>query len=278
MKIKGFDENLRCRGVQFEVGKTYDTGAKDDELSLCSSTVYHYCDSLQKVHQNYSAQPDSNNRFCEIEVLGAEVTDGEKIGSNKIRIVREIVGEELDILRGILDGNTGVFNSGDGNSGNRNSGSRNSGNRNSGNLNSGDGNSGDGNSGDRNSGYWNSGDWNSCNYSSGVFCSREEKIRMFNKPSNMTMQEFACSEYYRALNSVPFELTEWIQYTEDEQDTDAKKATGGYLRTVPYKEACAKWWLNMSAENKSIIMSMPNFDAEVFKEITGIDCEFQEEI
>ena len=258
MKIKGFDKNLRCRGVQFEVGKTYDTGAKDDELSLCSSTVYHYCDSLRKVHQHYSAQPDSNNRFCEIEVLGAEVTDGEKIGSNKIRIVREIVGEELDILRGILDGNTGVFNSG--------------------NRNSGDCNSGDGNSGSRNSGDGNSGDWNSCNYSSGVFCSREEKIRIFNKPSNMTMQEFVYSEYYHALNSVPFELTEWIQYTKEEQDTDAKKATGGYLRTVPYKEACAKWWLNMSAKNKSIIMSMPNFDAEVFKEITGIDCEFQEEI
>ena len=176
------------------------------------------------------------------------------------------------------DWNSGYWNSGDWNSGNRNSGYWNSGNRNSGDGNSGDWNSGSRNSGDRNSGYWNSGDWNSCNYSSGVFCSREEKIRMFNKPSNMTMQEFACSEYYRALNSVPLELTEWIQYTEEEQDTDAKKATGGYLRTVPYKEACAKWWLNMSAENKSIIMSMPNFDAEVFKEITGIDCEFQEEI
>lgn len=83
MKIKGFDKNLCCRGMQFEVGKIYDTGAKDDEIRLCSNTVYHYCDNIKQVHTYYTCNPVQQNRFCEIEVLGAEVTDGEKCGSNK---------------------------------------------------------------------------------------------------------------------------------------------------------------------------------------------------
>ena len=111
MKIKGFDKNLCCRGMQFEVGKIYDTGAKDDEIKLCSNTVYHYCENIKQVHAYYSCNPDQQNRFCEIEVLGAEVTDGQKCGSNKIKIVREIVGDELKTLIGQINGNTGLFNS-----------------------------------------------------------------------------------------------------------------------------------------------------------------------
>lgn len=37
------------------------------------------------------------------------------------------------------------------------------------------------------------------------------------------------------------------------------------------KEACAKWWSQMTEKNKEIIQSMPNFDAKIFKDITGIE-------
>lgn len=235
MKIKGFDKNLCCRGMQFEVGKVYDTGAKDDEIELCSDTVFHYCDSLQKVHIRYNC--NSDNRFCEIEVLGAEVTDDKKSGSNKIKIVREIVGEELDILKGLINGNTGIFNSGD-----------------------------------HNSGHHNSGDFNSCSYSSGFFCTIEPKARIFNIDTDMTVSEFYRSKYYDALCSVPFELTKWLEYGEEEKKEDEnKQKIGGYLKEYTYKEACANWWSDMSKENKKIILSMPNFDKEIFKEITGIE-------
>ena len=264
MKIKGFNKNLCCRGVQFEVGKIYDTGAKDDEIRLCSNTVYHYCDNIEQVHTHYSCNPAHQNRFCEIEVLGAEVTDGEKCGSNKIKLVREIVGDELKTLIGQINGNTGLFNSGNQNSGDRNSGDRNSGDRNSGDWNSGDRNSGDWNSGnwnsgDRNSGSCNSGDWNSCNYSNGVFCNQEDKgIRIFNKPSGMSLVEFWDSRYYEALQSEPLELTYW--------DNENKE-----LKCRSYKDACAIWWSKLTEKNKKIIQEIPNFDPEIFFDITGID-------
>lgn len=36
------------------------------------------------------------------------------------------------------------------------------------------------------------------------------------------------------------------------------------------KEACANWWANMTEDNRNIIKSIPNFNAEVFEDITGI--------
>ena len=292
MYIKGFDKDLRCRGMQFEVGKEYSTGVADADISLCTNTVFHFCDSLRKVHTHYSVIPEEDNRFCEIEVLGALVSDDTKCGSNRIRIVREILGDELNIMRGLTDGNTGVFNSGNWNSGifnsgdcnsgifnsgnwnsgNWNSGSRNNGNWNSGSRNSGDWNSGRGNSGSHNSGDWNSGDWNSGNCNSGFFCTNSPKLRLFNKETDFTMEEFIKTEWYAVLTSGEFNLTKWRAYTDEEKAQDERKRfIGGELITIPYKEACANWWASLSEKDKAIIKTIPNFDANIFAEITGID-------
>ena len=292
MYIKGFDKDLRCRGMQFEVGKEYSTGVADADISLCTNTVFHFCDSLRKVHTHYSVIPEEDNRFCEIEVLGALVSDDTKCGSNRIRIVREILGDELNIMRGLTNGNAGIFNSGNWNSGdwnsgdcnsgyinsgNRNSGNWNSGNRNSGdwnsgNRNSGDWNSGRGNSGSRNSGNWNSGDWNSGNCNSGFFCTNSPKLRLFNKETDFTMEEFMKTEWYAVLTSGKFNLTKWRTYTDEEKAQDERKRRiGGELITIPYKEACANWWASLSEKDKAIIKTIPNFDANIFAEITGID-------
>ncbi|MBE5035686.1 DUF7666 domain-containing protein [Gallibacter intestinalis] len=332
MKIKGMDKNMQCRGFQFEVGKEYKKDNNGRPLELCSDTVFHYCNSLRDVNCFYDVAA-SDNRFFEIEVLGEEITDGTKCGSDHIKIIREITGEELNILKGLINGNTGVFNSGisnsgdsnsgygnsgNSNSGNRNSGNSNSGDRNSGNSNSGNWNSGISNSGDRNSGNsnsgdwnsgnrnsgnmnsgdcnsgdWNSGDWNSgdsnsgdrnsgnsnsgygnkCDGSNGVFCTEEDMdIRIFNKPSGMSLRDFYRSKYYNALCSAPFILTDWVEYTDEEKAEDEDKALiGGYLKTYTMEEAWANWWEEMTQGNKEIIKSIPNFDAEIFKKITGIE-------
>ncbi len=121
MNIKGMDKNMKCRGFQFEVGKEYKIERGDKTLELCSNTVFHYCKTLAQVHDFYNCN-DDNNRYFEIEVLGEEITDGTKCGSDHIKIVREIVEDELDRLKGLDGTNTGLFNSGDCNSGNHNSG------------------------------------------------------------------------------------------------------------------------------------------------------------
>ena len=292
MNIKGMDENMKCRGFQFEIGKEYKLKNDGRPLELCSGTVFHYCKSLSQVDKFYDCRIKSN-RYFEIEVLGEEITDGEKCGSDHIKILREITGDELKTLKGLNGSNTGLFNSGDMNSGYMNSGNMNSGDMNSGDMNSGYRNSGDRNSGYRNSGYMNSGYMNSgymnsgnmnsgdmnsgiankCNYSNGVFCNEPDmNIRIFNKPSGMSMYEFYISRYWEAICNAPFELTEWVDYTEEEIVADPEKERKrGYLKTNTYEEAWAKWWKNLDDESRKTIQEIPNFDAAIFKDITGIE-------
>ena len=180
--------------------------------------------------------------------------------------------------------NSGNCNSGDCNSGNRNSGHYNSGNYNSGHYNSGNCNSGDCNSGDCNSGNRNSGDCNSGNrnlgnynsgsYNSGFFNTDEPTVRMFNKDTNKKQSEI----------QIPYcnlKITEWISELEM---TDQQKINdpdfhikGGTLIKRTYKEAWAEYWnKEASAKDKQQFLDLPNFDAAIFKEITGIDVEAKE--
>jgi hypothetical protein len=143
------------------------------------------------------------------------------------------------------------------NSGNQNSGDFNSGNQNSGNLNSGDLNSGD----------LNSGDFNSGNRNSGFFNSITPKVLIFNKETSISREKI----------NIPFypKVTEWI--SESNMTTTEKKenpkffVSGGYLKTYNFKESCISEWKTLSEENKNIIKNLPNFDAVIFYDITGID-------
>ena len=247
--IKGFDKDLKCRGFQFEVGKDYKIelpeGYKLTEADVCTNKVFHFCDGLSKVHGYYSCS-DESNRFCIIEVLGQFCENCDKCGTDHIKIIREITGEELQIAKGLTNVNTGLFNSGDRNSGNRNSGDMNSGNRNSGDM--------------------NSGVFNKTNNSNGVFCNVEPKICIFNIQTDWTLKEFYQSKYWDAICSSEFPLTEW------EQDAEAaENGVDGKLKVNTYEEACRRWWDGMSKVNKKIIKEIPNFDIDVFCDITGID-------
>ena len=282
---KGFnvkeDGTLYCRDMTFKIG---DMAEVKGPLVICKNGI-HFCWNLNDVNDYYNLR---DSVICEVEPLGEIVADidGKKCCTNKLKVSRMLPKEEVLKISNTGNENTGYINSGDWNSGNRNSGNWNSGNRNSGdcnsgnwnsgnwnsgNRNSGDCNSGDWNSGNRNSGDWNSGNWNSGNWNAGFFNENENKCYIFDHLSDMTASQFRSSCFYDALISVPFVLTEWIEYTKEEKEEDkAKELIGGYLKKYEYKEACKKWWDKLSDKNKEIIQEIPNFDAEKFYRITGI--------
>ena len=86
------------------------------------------------------------------------------------------------------------------------------------------------------------------------------------------MKEVMQTDWYRMLFRNPLILTEWIEYTDEEKKADKDKdLIGGYLKTYTYKEACKNWWDKYTDKEKAVIMSMPNFDKDKFKQITGIE-------
>ena len=275
---KAFDSDLTCRGMQYEVGKEY---THDGDISLCEQG-FHFCEQLTDCYQYYN----SKSRICEVEALGEVKTDDTKSVTDHIRIMRELTREEIVALANVGVDNTGVCNSGDWNSGNRNSGDWNSGNRNSGDCNSGDWNSGDWNSGNRNSGDWNSGDWNSgdwnsgnwnvTNFSSGVLCTEEPECLIFDKPSGMTLREWRETKAAYLMCRIRFDTTEWVReerMTDDEKVKNPQhEILGGYLKE--YSEphyAFAEWWDALAEDERDIIKAIPNFDADKWYRITGID-------
>ena len=267
---KATDMNGCCRGFKFEVGKTYTKDTPKEELKCCTDKVFHFCRELFAIEKE-SEYKLSESRLFEV-IAGDYVKSGDKYGTNSLTILREIEGDEKQELINSGDCNSGDCNSGDCNSGDYNSGDYNSGNCNSGDYNSGDCNSGDYNSGDCNSGNWNSGDYNSGNCNSGFFNTNEPFVRMFNKDTKLKKYEIDIPLFCH------FDLTVWVSHdtaTEEEKEDHYEeiKTCGGFLKTLDYKEAWRLAWNKASKEEHLEMLKLPNWDNEVFKEISGIDAE-----
>ena len=290
---KVFNSDWTCRGFQFEVGKVFE----EDVTPVCCDRGFHFCTKASDCFRYYSFDP--NNKVAEVEALGDIDTqdDDSKCCTNKIHIIREITWQEVLDLVNLGKACTGLCNSGNRNSGDWNSGNRNSGNWNSGNCNSGDCNSGNWNSGNRNSGDWNSGDWNSgnCNsgnwnsgnrnsgdwnktcFSNGCFNTESPKIFLFNKPSDWTYQDWLNSDARYILMDCPSNVLSWIwedDMTDEEKEQHPEySVTGGFLKHIEKETGRQMWWDGLSDRKKTIVMNLPNFDKDIFKEITGIDVE-----
>ena len=246
---KAFESDWTCRGKQYTCPGVFEDCAPED-LKICSKGI-HFCEKPIDCFAFYNFSEQT--KIAEVEALGRTLSNGTKTCTNKIRIIREVPWSE--VLK--------LVNTGKDNSGNRNSGNCNSGNCNSGNRNSGD---------------WNSGDWNS-----GCFNTETPKILLFNKPSEWTIYDWDESFAYRVMSNAP-SGEEWILYsdmTDKERDAHPEaKAQQGYLQSLDYEDLVAernKWWHKLSDEDKQAVLSLPNFDADIFRECTLIEVDKEDD-
>lgn len=245
---KVFNSDWTCRGFQFEVGKVFE----EDVTPVCCDKGFHFCTKASDCFSYYDFDP--NNKVAEVEALGEIDSNDEdsKCCTNKIKIVREINWQEVLELVNLGKACTGLCNSGDWNSGDWNSGNWNSGNRNSGN-------------------------WNKTSFSNGCFNSESPKIFLFNKLSDWTYQDWLNSDARYILMDCPSNGLSWIW--EDDMTDEEKTAhpeysvTGGFLKHIEKETGRQMWWDGLSDRKKDIVMHLPNFDKDIFKEITGITVE-----
>ena len=95
---------------------------------------------------------------------------------------------------------------------------------------------------------------------------------MFNKPTDVKLDDIDFPLF------LYFDLTVWVwknDATEEEKDEHKNEieTQGGFLKALRYKEAFRKAWNEASKEEHKKLLKLPNWDNEVFKEISGIDAE-----
>ena len=302
--IKGykvFNPDWTCRNFQYEVGKTFE----EDVTPKCCDRGFHFCTKASDCFSYYGFNPE--NKVAEVLALGMVDTESgdTKCCTNKIQIVREISWQELLTIVNTGKGCTGLCNTGDWNTGDCNTGDWNTGNRNTGNRNTGDCNTGDWNTGNRNTGDWNTGnrntgnrntgnrntgdwntgnrntgDWNLSSFNTGCFMTEEQKIMLFDKPTDWTYRDWINSDARYALAHIPKNVVEWVSsydMTDEEKEKyPTYETTGGYLKVLDESESAQIWWDGLTDGSKDIIKSLPNFDAEIFRKCTGIKVESED--
>ena len=235
---KVFNPDFTCRGEKFEIGKHF---VFDKPIKICASG-YHFCTKASHCFEYYSFDP--KNIVCEVLAHGDVETHTEdsKCCTNDLEIVRQLTWAEVLEVSNEGANNTGRSNTGGWNTGDRNTGYR-------------------------NTGYSNTGDRNT-----GVFCTGQDTMPFFNRPSTWTEQKFRESKVFRLLQDIDTKM--WVDssyMTEEEKKKFPAYITAvGYVKDIPYKEAFMNKWGNWSEENRNEFKRLPNFDAAIFEQITGV--------
>jgi predicted AAA+ superfamily ATPase len=96
-------------------------------------------------------------------------------------------------------------------------------------------------------------------------------LESFSRPHGTTIRctheiDFVVNRGYERI----YIQSAWMIPDEEKMAHPEHSTTGGYLKTVDFKTACSIMWDNMADDEKDAVWNIPNFDAKVFEEITGI--------
>ena len=128
-------------------------------------------------------------------------------------------------------------------------------------------NTGDKNTGDKNTGNWNTGDWNTGNFNTIT----PVDILVFNRPIPRQTWDQAAKPSF-IFNLVTTWWVDESEMTDEEKAADPESVNrGGQLRIRTSKDAWRKAWNETTDADRRLVLSLPNFDPDVFLAISGID-------
>ena len=106
----------------------------------------------------------------------------------------------------------------------------------------------------------------------------QKHLRVFNQDVSETRYDEV--KKLLADNEIKITLTEWTDYDklEKSEQTVIAKSLGGLLKTFSYENAWLNFWNEATKKQKNCILDLPEFDAGIFKEITGIDCSKKDSV
>jgi hypothetical protein len=260
---KVFNPDWTCRGFKYEVGKTY---THDGDMELCKAG-FHACKKLIDCFLYYNFNP--LNKVAKVNLYGEVLSDGKKTCASKIKIVEEISWHDVLEMVNIGHRNVGRHNVGHSNVGNYNVGRHNVGNYNVGHHNVGHRNVGRHNVGHCNVGRHNVGNYNVGHGNTGFFNTYTPTVRMFNRDTGMAFYDVKIPEIFNKLQTVIWVDSENMTAEEKSENTNWE-TIGGYLKIIPYKEAWQNLLKDVDKKTKDEIKAMPNFDKDIFCEITGV--------
>ena len=113
-------------------------------------------------------------------------------------------------------------------------------------------------------------------FNTGLFNTNEPNARLFNKMSDIKMSDINTYRINDILLFIDKREIKLVYKYEDEMTDQEKidyleyKTTGGALIKEQVKVDVQAEWEKVDKEDKDFIISLPNFDADIFYECTGI--------